>query len=295
MPKVLVVDDSEVDRRMLGGVLQKEHAFEVDFAADGAKALEKMAEGSWDLVVADLIMPGMGGMQLVDAIRQRYPGVPVLIVTAGGSEVAAVEALKRGAASYVPKQAIAKILPRTVHELLALSTVTRIHEKLLESLADCVENFALENELPLLDSLVVHMMERLRQMWHMEMAERRSIGVALKEALTNALYHGNLELDPALRLKGSFQYDRLAQQRCQQEPYRSRRIRVKIEYRPDQIRFVVRDEGPGFDVRLLPGAEASQSGEEPLGRGIILMRSFMDEVSHNAAGNEVVMTKRRPP
>ena len=59
--------------------------------------------------------------------------------------------------------------------------------------------------------------------------------------------------------------------------------------------FVIRDEGPGFDVAQLPAGDGLAEAERGAGRGVILMRSIMDEVSYNAAGNEVTLIKRRSP
>ncbi len=67
-----------------------------------------------DLVITDLMMPETNGLELVAAVRQLYPQVPVILMTAYGNESIAVEALERGAASYVPKSQQADRLSDTV-------------------------------------------------------------------------------------------------------------------------------------------------------------------------------------
>ena len=62
---------------------------------------------------------------------------------------------------------------------------------------------------------------------------------------------------------------------------------------PDEARFVIRDEGPGFDLSKLPGRGDPEGLEDKGGHGLLLMQTFMDEVTFNARGNEVTMLKRR--
>src|SRR5690349_13770360 len=104
MPTVLVVDDSPIDRRLAGGLLENHFACDVQFAADGKEALQQIERVAPDLVLTDLQMPEMNGLELVAAVKRDYPFVPVVLMTAQGSEDLAAEALRRGAASYVPKR-----------------------------------------------------------------------------------------------------------------------------------------------------------------------------------------------
>jgi anti-sigma regulatory factor (Ser/Thr protein kinase) len=68
---------------------------------------------------------------------------------------------------------------------------------------------------------------------------------------------------------------------------------VSVHVEEDHGKFVIRDEGPGFDPRQLPDPTAPTNLEKPSGRGLLLMRTFMDEVVYNDAGNQVTLVKRR--
>ena len=103
MSRILVVDDSAVERRMIGGLLGENPDWTIDYAGDGAEALVRCAANEPDLVVTDFNMPSMDGMQLLNRLKHKFPRVPVIIATAAGSEELAVTALQQGAASYVPK------------------------------------------------------------------------------------------------------------------------------------------------------------------------------------------------
>src|SRR5262245_53758649 len=103
MPTVLVVDDSAVDRKLVGGLLSKGKGLEVEFAASGEEALQRLSESAPAAIVTDLVMPGLSGLELVARVVAEHPDIPVILMTGKGSEDTAVKALKGGAASYVPK------------------------------------------------------------------------------------------------------------------------------------------------------------------------------------------------
>jgi len=84
VPQVLVVDDSASDRMLAGAILQKEPGIKVVYAADGAEALKKIEQELPDAVVTDLNMPELDGLQLVACIKQGYPLLPVILMTAQG-------------------------------------------------------------------------------------------------------------------------------------------------------------------------------------------------------------------
>jgi anti-sigma regulatory factor (Ser/Thr protein kinase) len=84
-------------------------------------------------------------------------------------------------------------------------------------------------------------------------------------------------------------------QRRSQQPYCQRRIHVDLRVTDDEARFVVRDEGPGFDVASAPNSDDPQTLEQRGGQGLVLMRTFMDEVTFNSTGNEVTLVKRGRP
>jgi DNA-binding NtrC family response regulator len=100
--KVLVVDDEPGMRSLLTRVLEKEGYIAVA-CADGDEALQAFAKEDWDLVIADIDMPGMDGIELLKHIRKDSPHVPVLMITAYATVETAVEAMKLGAHDYITK------------------------------------------------------------------------------------------------------------------------------------------------------------------------------------------------
>lgn len=298
MARVLIVDDSPVDRRLAGGLLDKQAHLEISYAEHGKQALEQFAKQPPDIVVTDLQMPQMNGLELVSAIRARFPLVPVILMTAQGSEDIAVQALESGAASYVPKGNLARDLLDTVENVLATVRADRRHEKLLECQTHIDTKFTLENDPSLIPPLVDLVQRYIARMKLCDDTGRIRVGIALEEALLNALYHGNLDLkteelreaSSGLVQPGTLS---LIDQRRAQKPFADRRLHVHIVMSPQRGTFAIRDEGQGFDTHRTPDPADPASLERESGRGLVLMRTFMDDVKYNDQGNEVTLTKNR--
>jgi len=292
MPNILVVDDSSVDRRLAGALLAKAGDWTIQYAIDGRDALEKMQCAAFDLVLTDLVMPGMSGLELVAEVRLRYPHVPVILMTSRGSEEIAARALDEGAASYVPKRLLPRRLVETVGRLLLVSRGRREPFPLLGRMTEICCSFVLPNDATLAELLVSHLQEQAVQMGLCDETERMRIGVALHEALLNAMYHGNLQVGSECREHSHAEYHALIAKRCLESPYRDRCVRVTARLTRSEAVFTIRDEGEGFDPSQLPDPCEAANLEKASGRGILLMRSFLDEVRFEDGGRSVTLVKR---
>jgi signal transduction histidine kinase len=99
---ILIVDDDIAARTAIGSLLRQE-GFEVEVAEDGAAALEAVARRCPDLVLTDLQMPGIDGIELCRALRERAPDLPVIVTTGFGDTRSAVRAMREGATDYLQK------------------------------------------------------------------------------------------------------------------------------------------------------------------------------------------------
>jgi CheY-like chemotaxis protein/anti-sigma regulatory factor (Ser/Thr protein kinase) len=274
-------------------LLRKQENLTVEFANDGAEALERLARSPVELVVSDLIMPEVNGLELVKRVKEDFPLIPVILMTSKGNEQIAVEALQSGAASYTPKSVLAKSLLDTVNTVLSVSNQEKSQARLLRFLSKSQSEFKLENDSSLIPPLIGFLQDNATRMGICDDRDRVRVGVALDEALVNALYHGNLELSSQLRDSDQKRYRDLIAERQKSSPYQQRRIHVEANLSSKEFAISIRDEGPGFDPSSLPDPTDPANIESLGGRGVMLMRTFMDEVKFNEHGNQVTLVKRQ--
>jgi DNA-binding response OmpR family regulator len=287
-----------MDRRMAGHLLEGHPEFHVEYASNGIEALELLEARLPLAVITDIQMPEMDGFQLVEAVHRRYPSVPMIVMTAHGSEETALQALSLGAADYVPKAQLATELRKSVETVLALSTGERGHQRLWHCLRHQELWYELENDVKLIPPLVDELQQAATQLGLISRNERVRLAKSLFEVLRNAIYHGNLELTPAEAALAKSLSPAAAETialRTAQAPHCDRHVYVRAVFSQQEARFVIRDEGPGFDVSTLPNVKEDPSHLSGTGgRGLVVTHMFMDEVSFNSAGNEVTLVKRAP-
>ncbi|MFO0663424.1 MAG: response regulator [Polyangiaceae bacterium] len=101
-PRVLIVDDEKFIRDILADFLGME-GYQVRTAEDGAAALEELSRGPYDLILSDLKMPRMGGIELLQKVSEHSPSALTVIMTGFGTVETAIDAMKRGAYDYILK------------------------------------------------------------------------------------------------------------------------------------------------------------------------------------------------
>jgi len=130
LPLVLVVDDEPSVRYALRAILEDEGDIEVREAADGQQALEHIRSETVQLVITDMKMPKLDGLELLDALREIADAPHAIMITAHGTERAAVDAMKRGALDYFAKPFDPDEVMRVVRRSLRASRLERDNERL---------------------------------------------------------------------------------------------------------------------------------------------------------------------
>lgn len=293
MVRVLVVDDSPAERQLTARFLESRPEWQVSFASNAQEALHSITRQCPDVVLSDLQLAEADGLHLLQVIRDQFSHVPVIVLTDHGSADIAMKALRSGAASYVAKKSQAKQWISVLEMVLAANGRRRNDQTLLESLTLKHVEFVVPNDRRLIPALINYLQEAGVRVGAFDESERTRIGVALEEALLNALIHGNLEVSSELRLQNDGAYEKLIALRREKDPYRDRKLTINARLTPWEASFVIHDEGPGFDVAAVPDPTDPENLDKPSGRGLLLMRAFLDEVRHNEQGNEVTLIKRR--
>ncbi len=292
MPRVLIVDDLPIQIRVAERLLKRGLLDTETFSAScGRTALDVLEVKPIDLVVTDLQMENGDGLELVQLVRSKYPHIPVILMTSHGSEDTAIAALQAGAAAYLPKLRVQEDLVSTVEKVLMHSQSWRQKRRVMKSLEKCEATFVLENDVNLLTPLFEYVGEQIGYTELFDQTDLTRIKVALNESLTNAIYHGNLEVSSDLRQEDESIFHLLVSQRQMIAPYCDRRVFVSTNTSTSQLEIIVRDEGPGFNVKKELDPDKPMDLERIGGRGILLIRSFMDVAYYNALGNELHMIK----
>lgn len=271
---LLVVDDDPSIHELIRAMLAGEN-WELDSASDGDEALSRLAARAYDLVLTDILMPGMDGLTLLGEMRRRYPYTGMLVMTVKNTPAHILGSLEQQATAYIAKPFARDTLVNTLQNALS-TTVSRDDIKILSDRPNWI---SLQIRCRL--STVERLSQFIRELpSDLDPNERERIATAFRELLMNAIEHGG-HLDPEKIVDLS--YIRTAR----------------------SIVYYLRDPGEGFSIENLAHAAVAnapddpihhaeireQAGTRPGGFGLLLTKSFADELIYSAKGNEVIFIK----
>ncbi len=119
MPKILIIEDEASIRRVLGKILSEENdTYEVDEAEDGVSGLDKIKNTDYDLVLCDIKMPKMDGVELLEAVKKIKPEIPMVMISGHGDMETAINTMRLGAFDYISKPPDLNRLLNTVRNAL---------------------------------------------------------------------------------------------------------------------------------------------------------------------------------
>ena len=125
--RILIIEDDKEMRSLLEDVLGEE-GFKTESVSNGSDGLRKLAKESFDLVLTDIRMPGLTGLDILPVIRSLRPEAPVIVITAFGNEEIHRRSVEKGAAGYLEKPIHMDKLKTLVHEMV--SSKVKIDKKL---------------------------------------------------------------------------------------------------------------------------------------------------------------------
>lgn len=114
----MIIEDDEAMRSLLEDFFEEE-GFETDSASNGADALRILSKDHLDLIITDIRMPGLTGLDILPRLRRLKPEIPIIVMTAYGSEEVRLEALERGATTYLEKPIHLSQLRTLIHEMVS--------------------------------------------------------------------------------------------------------------------------------------------------------------------------------
>lgn len=274
MPRILLVEDERVTRHRIQKMLE-DAGYEVDVAEDGARALEAVAAREYDLVLLDVWLPEVSGLDVLKEIQDREPSPRVVVMTADDTPETMLGAVGSKAYRYVAKPVEAEELIAVVEKAVAKKEKTHPIRVLsaephwVELSVPCERDAAerIQSFLSRLDA-------------DLDPAVREAVGRVFREMLLNAIEWGG-KLDP------------------------TREVRVTYLRAKKMILYRIADPGEGFDFGDLEHAAVSNPKDNPMGHmdartekgirpggfGILMSQTLADELLYNEARNEVVFVK----
>lgn len=292
---ILVLANEDAEQRLVHEALCCHDDWALRFVVNEKQALQAIIQEPPALMLVDMEDVEKHGINFVDTMRRKHPLIPVVLLTRRDDDPV-YQALRHGAVNYVPWKCIDTGLAEVAESVLLAAEVRQCRNRLLSYLSRQEHRFVLGNDTSLVPALITLFQETILGMGICDQAESIRINMALEEALLNAIYHGNLEVSSRLRNdpeRGDEPYREQIESRRKLSPYRERKISVLASFDQSQARFVITDEGPGFDPGSLPDPTDPEHIELASGRGLLLIRTFMDEVRHNEQGNEITMVKKK--
>lgn len=134
MAKILIIDDEPDMLKLLSMILREKTAYEVATTNNPVEAVELVKQGGFDLVISDLKMPGLDGMEIIDAVKKVDEDIPVIIITAFASVESASEAIQKGGFDFITKPFRKEQILFTIEKALKWLTVQRENKMLKEQL-----------------------------------------------------------------------------------------------------------------------------------------------------------------
>lgn len=262
--RVLVVEnDPELRDAVTSAVLARGHTVTPVDSTD--EAVHWVESGIVDLVFADPTSATASNAHLIRAIHaQRHPVSIVVTHGPNDNEMSSLRGAPLDTLQYpFSDESVDTVLNRArEHHMLPNGRV-----KVLPFLTERCQ-FVIPSRLEYLDAVLNYISERLVAMGIIEQ-DSHEVVLALDEAIVNAIKHGN-------------SYDAV------------KRVTIVVELSQAEARFTIADEGPGFSLHTVPDPCAPENLLRTSGRGLLLIRTIMDDVSYNEAGNAVTMVKRSP-
>lgn len=301
---VLFVDDEEDIRATFHD--RFEDQFDVALAGNGQDALEHLRNAPQTaVVITDLRMPLMGGLELIQAGKERYPDLGFIVISGHGDTDDVISALRLGARNFIRKPYSFAELEEAVrlegrrHRLIreerARLEIERATEQFLVGVKEMT--YTLPSSLDWINPFTFRLVGLMESVGICDEHNRSNIALGLIEIITNAIEHGNLGIDGQLKREmmshGEQEYTRELQHRAAQVPFLGRKVRVTATVNAQEARLIVEDEGDGFDYSDLPDPTDPDNLFLPSGRGILLARSFIDEVIYEGRGNVCTLVQRR--
>ncbi|MBF0352511.1 MAG: response regulator [SAR324 cluster bacterium] len=287
---ILIADDNvEVLDTLAKFLEENQHTYER--AVDGVDALEKYQKGHHDGVYAGLTMPKMGGIELLKELKRLNAHLPFVIISRHGDSDNILTCLNLGACDFLTKPLKNSELNQSVNRVKSLMDDSRFSVYCLENSVFESRTLEIGNDFEYINKIVSFITRNLPSYQLLEEEDLFTMNIILSEAVENAMFHGNLEISSELKKEKFEKFRQEGERRRVEEQYKARKVYIHTEITRNSVKYVIRDDGRGFDYSSIPDPKDPENLFKVSGRGILLIMNFMDEVFWNERGNEITMVR----
>lgn len=298
--RILIAEDEEGIRSRVGRIAESQ-GHEVAFAEDGLVAWNLLSglDAPFDLLITDVRMPNLDGMSLLRRMREAELDVEVAIMTGHGDLDMAIEAVQLGALDFLTKpfgrQDVVRLLRRLsyVYGQTETELAGRAEVDINWPYVDGVLRLNIASDPTLVSEVAGRVRDQMRTFLQRNGVNRRVFMLCMVEALQNAITHGNLGVSSNMRDDSLEEFDQALAAAAQVPALYNKIVGIELAFNDKQLSITVTDEGGGFNPIDLPDPNDPMALLSS-GRGLIIIREFMDEVTWNERGNAITMVKRLP-
>ncbi|NKB33003.1 MAG: response regulator [Pseudomonadales bacterium] len=261
-------------------------------ASNGKEALDLvLAQDDFDLVFSDIKMPEMDGLTFLEKVRNNDLNIPVILISGQGDLESSIRALKLGALDFIVKPVYLKSVDEALQKIETAIAVEKESLSALSLLQEQSIALSCDSNLSHIRRIISYFNKFTQDICANYNLDGNKIAICLQECLTNAIIHGNFGVDSNMKEQDWAAFDNLIKERENQPEYSGKQVNIRFEHTPEKLQFDIADDGIGFDPQELPDPTNPESWLKLSGRGILFIRSYMDEVKWNEVGNRIVMTK----
>ena len=290
--KILLVDDEPEILDVIAEFLElKGHA--VETASNGKSGLDMvLGHNDFDLVFSDIGMPEMDGLALLEKIRSNEIDTPVILISGQGDVSNTIRALQLGALDFIVKPVYLKSVEEALDKIETVMAAERENKAAVELISEQKVVMSFASDLNKIRNVISYFNRYTQDLCGVFDLEANKLAICLQECLTNAIIHGNFKVESRLKEEDWSAFDQLIRERQADAELGGKKVFITLHQTPQALTFEVRDEGEGFDPAILPDPTHPESWLKLSGRGILFIRSYIDEVTWNDVGNSITMLKR---
>ncbi len=292
LEKILLITEEQEFMNELTSLFREYNPHQATSIQQGVEFLKS---NIYTVLITDINLNMDNGIEFIRKVKNFNKDTSIIIVVDEHSYSQTVDAFDYGSFNFFTKPIDKNEISNSVKEILKMKAILQRTRDIDYYLVSTHKVYKIPNDINLISDLASTISRDLIINQQCDDDEIISIDLALVEMITNAIEHGNLEINDLEKAeliysKGN-KYASELENRSKQEPYCSRTVTVEAFYDREKVKYVIIDQGKGFDYETIKNNIEKRDLLRISGRGIIMTYATMDEVVYEPPGNKVTLIK----